>query len=314
MMLRRMPGALLRLVRVVKHVKPDLIYTSQQLIDIELARLARTICPAPHVIHLHYSVAPWMGRHALKRIRNTPKLLAVSEFVRQTALLQGVPPGAVYTLPNTLSGDSTATPSAEARAALRSEFGWGSEARVVIAVGRLDPGKGHLALVEAFARALGPAPSARLLICGESTFRHDYGLVLKARADELGLGNRVVFAGHRKDVATLLCGANVFCLPTELEPFGLVFLEAMRARLPVVACVSGGVPEIVLQVRTGLMPDPNDRNALTEHLVRLLVDPQYAETLGRAGYQRLLTDFDEARITKDWVHLLRGFRPGVLAR
>jgi glycosyltransferase involved in cell wall biosynthesis len=98
--------------------------------------------------------------------------------------------------------------------------------------------------------------------------------------------------------------ADVFCLPSEMEPYGLVYLEAMGAGLPVVAVYSGGTPELVEHGRTGLLAYPKDPVALACHLTRLLCDPVLARDFGRAGRQRVKSDFDSRAIAQRWVNLL----------
>jgi glycosyltransferase involved in cell wall biosynthesis len=86
---------------------------------------------------------------------------------------------------------------------------------------------------------------------------------------------------HRTDVPALLGSADVFCLPTELEPFGLVFLEAIVAGLPVVALNSGRAGEIVEHGVTGLLCAPGDVEQLARNLTNLIDDPTLAVPLAR---------------------------------
>jgi phosphatidylinositol alpha-1,6-mannosyltransferase len=99
-------------------------------------------------------------------------------------------------------------------------------------------------------------------------------------------------------------GADLFCLPAELEPFGLVFLEAMAKGLPVVACLSGAVPEIVLHSVTGLLSYPSDARALAENLIALLRDPGRRAELGKNGRQRVSDHFLPSRVVESWVSTL----------
>ncbi len=303
MMLRRLPAGVSRLIATAKRFEPDLLYTSQQGYDLELARLVQMIVPAPHLIHLHYSVGAWLGARAGGIIRRAPHLIAVSEFVRQSALLFGVPSERVHTLPNTVTTEHLE--GEIDRAGVRHEFGWHETDPLILSVGRLDPSKGHLPLIDAFARVKKTLPNARLVICGKSTQRDDYESVLRERVRELSLEADVVLAGQRTDVPRLMRAADVFSLPTEMEPFGLVFLEAMAAGVPVVASLSGAAPEIVLHDVTGLLSYPGDVQALTDHLVRLLSDPQLSREMGERGRDRLAQTFGRERITHAWLDLVR---------
>jgi len=173
-----------------------------------------------------------------------------------------------------------------------------------VAAGRLDPSKGHMLLLEAFAKVHRELPEARLLICGTTTTRNGYDVLIEQRALELGLGRCVIFAGKRSDLPSVFAGADVFCLPTENEPFGLVFVEAMVAGLPVAACRSGGVPEIVLDQETGLLSELGDASNLASNLLRLLRDRELAMEMGAAGRQRALTIFAPDILAAKWTELL----------
>ena len=299
LMLRCLPGSL-RFVGVkIRQLQPDALYTAQQQHDVRLADFFARLYHLPHIIHIHYPVGNAIGDDILRAIRHTPYVLAVSDFVREDAIEHGVAAEHIRTVWNP-------TPIPQARqalspAALRAQFHWAHETPLVIAAGRLDPLKGYLTLLEAFHTVQACLPAARLLICGASTTRDDYEESLHRRVTELGLGEAVTFAGFRNDLPSLLPGADVFCLPTEREAFGLVFLEAMAARLPVVACRSGGVPEIVVDGETGFLVAPRDSSALAKHLLMLLNDKALAHRMGEAGYARCTTLFAPEKIASQWM-------------
>jgi glycosyltransferase involved in cell wall biosynthesis len=244
-----------------------------------------------------------LGRSAYRTVLKHRHLLACSDFIRQDAIEAGVPPQHIDTIHN--PADVERFMIAEDRRAVRAEFGWGESTPVVVAAGRLDPSKGHMLLLEAFARVVHRMPGARLLICGQTSMRGGYDLALRERAANLGLSRAVVFAGVRSDLPKLFGAADVFCMPAENEPFGLVFLEAMVARLPAVACRSGGVPEIVVDRETGLLSELGDVEGLAGNLLSLLGDGELRRRMGEAGRERALTTFAPATIAAKWTSLLR---------
>jgi glycogen(starch) synthase len=89
--------------------------------------------------------------------------------------------------------------------------------------------------------------------------------------------------------------AEIFVMPSRVEPFGIVILEAWRAGRALISTSRGGPPEFVTDGQTGLLVDPFDTSALAAALDRLLSDPAYGESLGRAG-QRSVENFDWSRI------------------
>ena len=255
MMLRSLPSALRTVVKRVREIRPDLLYTSQQKYDVRLAHMISRLFRIPHVIHIHYIFGPWLGADVQRTIQQCPNLIAVSEFIRQNILLHEISPTAIRTIPNSISPDVFRQRGN--RTAMRAEFGWKPDAPVIIVAGRLDPIKGHLALIEAFAVVLSRIPEARLLICGRTLYRSNYPEFLRQRVADLDIQHAVVFAGHRYDLLDLMQGADVFSLTSEMEPFGLVFLEAMAVGLPIVAYYSGAVAEIVINGVTGLLSYPD---------------------------------------------------------
>ncbi len=113
---------------------------------------------------------------------------------------------------------------------------------------------------------------------------------LRALTEELHLGESVDFDGPipgDEAVRRAYFQAHLFCLPSLQEGFGIVFLEAMAAGLPIVAARAGAVPEVVPHGEVGLLVPPRDPEALAGALLRVLEDPLLARTLGEAGRHRV---------------------------
>ncbi len=175
---------------------------------------------------------------------------------------------------------------------------------MVISVGRLYRQKGQGDLIRALAAIRQDLPEARLLIVGE-----DYPLAnpggrsfeaeLRSLARELGLEDRVIFTGFRKDVAPLIAASDVLALPSTGEPFGLVYLEAMAMKRPVVALESGGAPEVVEHGKSGLLCPPGDPQSLANGLLTLLRDPALRARMGEYGRRQVETRFTPARMAAE---------------
>jgi glycosyltransferase involved in cell wall biosynthesis len=88
-----------------------------------------------------------------------------------------------------------------------------------------------------------------------------------------GLANRVIFAGFRKDLPSLLPGFDLLAHPAEREGLGVALLEAAAAGVPIVACAAGGVPDVVAHESTGLLVPVDDPAAFAAGLARLLRAP-----------------------------------------
>ena len=156
------------------------------------------------------------------------------------------------------------------RAAVRAELGAAPEATLVIQVSRMEEWKGHRLHLNALARLAG-APGGSdgrskwsCWIVGGAQRAHEarYLEALRAEAAALGIGSRVHFLGQRGDVARLLATADIHCQPnTGPEPFGITFIEALYAGLPVVTTAIGGALEIV-DGSCGILVEPDDPAAL----------------------------------------------------
>ena len=304
LMMKRFPFGLKYISEQAKHNKPDFIYSSQQDLDVMYGRLISKHLKIPHVIHLHYNVGPWLGLNTLEFIKDTRRLIAVSEFVRENAILNGIDPLHIRTVLNPIA-TTFVQQNSNYPISLRAEMGWPEDTPIIVAVGRLDIGKGHVDLLRAFANVIKVSPKARLLICGTSTM--NYETFLFKKTEELNLKPYVVFTGQRNDITRILNEFNIFCLPTQLEPCALVFLEAMMAKLPIVAYYSGGVPEQVINNETALLSYPEDISRLSQNLITLVTNPELARNLGEAGKRRAVNEFSPNIVSKRWLSVLESF-------
>ena len=228
------------------------------------------------------------GKHWIERwAARCPPDLAVcnSRFTsRSLAKLfpRATPPHRVIFYP--VSEPSTAT---EDRAAVRAALDTPGDACVLIQVGRMEPYKGAALHLDALAR-LASVPGWVGWIVGGVQRPHEAAFLadLQTRAARTGITGRLRFLGQREDVPALLAAADVFCQPNlRGEPFGIVFIEAMYAGLPVVSTALGGALEIV-DGSCGRLVPPTDPAALADVLGTLVADPDLRARLGRYGRAR----------------------------
>jgi glycogen(starch) synthase len=132
--------------------------------------------------------------------------------------------------------------------------------RYVLGLGRVVWKKGFDLLLDAFARVSNTHPDVGLVIAGEGPERAR----LQQRMAEMGLTERVSLPGrlNRGEVIAVMNGAETIVMPSRVEPFGMVALEAWRAGVPVVVSSHGGAPEFVANGVSGLVVDPFDVAAL----------------------------------------------------
>jgi glycosyltransferase involved in cell wall biosynthesis len=161
----------------------------------------------------------------------------------------------------------------------------------ILCVAHLYPRKNVAALLAAMTRLTSHA-ILRVVGTGPDLAR------LERLSRRLGLGERVEFLGH-VDFARLAGEyrrADVFCLPSRQEGFGIVFLEAMAAGLPIVAARASAVPEVVTDGESGILVGPDRPDDLAAALDRLLSDPGERRRLGEAGRRRV-TAYEVSRVS-----------------
>lgn len=196
-------------------------------------------------------------------------------FARELEEARGVAREKLFVLHNSITKGREV--SAEEIARLKRRLSLREGERVVLTIGRLSREKAQADLVRAFGLLARSSTqmNARLVVVGEGPER----VRLEALASELGLRERVVFAGQTRDVAPFYAVADVFALPSHSEGSPYVLLEALEAGLPVVATAVGGVPEIVTDEESALLVAPRDEEALARALARLLSDAALARAL-----------------------------------
>ena len=166
----------------------------------------------------------------------------------------------------------------------------GGNGKRVAFVGRLDPVKGALLLIEAMATVLKSHPDATLTLAGDGPARAG----AEARAKELGIETAVHFAGFmtQGQVADLLATSDMLALPSFAEGLPVVYMEALASRIPVVASRVAGVQELVEDGVTGFTIPPGDVAPLADRMIRLMDDPAAARKMGETGRKAVEAGFD----------------------
>jgi glycosyltransferase involved in cell wall biosynthesis len=182
------------------------------------------------------------------------------------------------------------------RDATRSEFTTPIEAVVVVHTGRMQEWKGHRLLITAASRIKSNSQWILWFVGGaQRELEHGYLASLRVTAAEVGIADRVRFLGQRSDVERLLAASDIHCQPNiSPEPFGIAFIEALYAGIPVVTTQIGGAIEIAND-SCGVMVPPGDSNALAAALERLIADGDGRRRLGSAGPARARYLCDPAR-------------------
>jgi glycosyltransferase involved in cell wall biosynthesis len=236
----------------------------------------------PLVFWLHDAID---GRHWLQRwaAQTEPDLAVCNSRFTEELLPLMYPSAPTEVLYCPVSSSENHFSEAE-RAALRAALDTGTNATVIIQIGRMEPLKGHAIHLEALS-LLKDLPDwvAWQVGGGQRAAETKYLADLKRLSERLGIAPRVRFLGQRSDVARLLSAADIYCQPnTGPEAFGITFVEALNARVPVITTAIGGAPEIV-DDSCGMLVPPNDPAALAKSLETLIRNPVLRNQLGAGG-------------------------------
>jgi glycosyltransferase involved in cell wall biosynthesis len=188
------------------------------------------------------------------------------------------------------------------RETVRAELATPPDAVVIAQVSRMEAWKGHELHLDALA-CIRDVPGWVCWMIGgaQRSAEQSYLDALKERAQRLGLGERVRFLGQRSDVPALLHAADIFCQPNrDPEPFGIVFIEALAAGLPVVTTAMGAAHEII-DPSCGVAVAPGDADGLSHALRTLILDREARMRLGANG-PRQAARLCDLRTQLGWLH------------
>lgn len=263
--------------------------------------------PAPYVCSVKGVIAEEL-RHergvvrsllwALSRLerhnaRRAPLVLTTSAYCRrQIGAHYGVPPARVRLVPEGIDLPRW-------QRLLVAPGGPAREPQTILCVARQYPRKHVADLLHAFAPLAPRFPGARLVLIGDGP-EHPR---LQALATRLSLGGVALLLGplpSDDEVATWYRRAGIFCLPSVQEGFGIVFLEAMAAGLPIVATSAAAIPEVVPHGQVGALVPPGDIRALTAALAELLDRPALRAAYGAFGQQHVL-QYDWASVAEQFL-------------
>ncbi|MBI4518856.1 MAG: glycosyltransferase family 4 protein [Deltaproteobacteria bacterium] len=272
-----------------------------------------------HTAHAH-ALSPWLPRQrrafVVTRHMETPPrsallfnhavdgVIAICEAVRGALLGVGVAASKVRVI---YLGIDLAPPAAGAAARQAQRRAWGVSADeiVVLTAAVLERRKGHRFLIEAISRLPPlPGPPARFVFCGSGSQQP----ALAAQVRAAGLADRVLLAGFAGNMPEVLAAADLFVLPSLAEGLPVVLMEAMAAKLPVIATAVSGTPEIVADGVNGRLVPPADPAALARVLTELLADPGRRLAIGQRGRARVEQHFSSERMAREFLAYYEGLR------
>lgn len=287
----RLP-ALWALFALLRQWRPHVVHSHLYPAHLHAA-LAGELAGVPALVTTAHTLVTRPGDAWLAGLTRT-RIIAVSQAAKAVLADAGVPPGRIRVIYNGIEPHFFADESATARR-LRCELGIADDALVIGIIARLSPEKGHEHFLRMASEVARRYPDTRFLIVGGGPLEEG----LRSMAAALGLADRVVFTGARRDVTALNHVLDIFALPSREEALPLAVLEAMAARRPVVASAVGGVPEVVTDGETGFLFPAADHGQFVERLLKLVDRPQLRADFGDRGQQRVRRRFGVARMVQE---------------
>lgn len=210
----------------------------------------------------------------------------------------GAPADKIDVIPNGVKAWQFARRDSKDLSAFRARYAAPDES-IVLYVGRVVAEKGLQVLVEAVPLVLAEHPNAKFIVAGTGFLLP----TLQKRAAELGVASKIYFTGFipDEDRDGLYRVASCAVFPSLYEPFGIVALEAMAAKVPVVVSLAGGLQEVVRHSETGITVYPDNPVSLAWGINHTLARPDWARQRAENAYQVVLSEFNWQKIARETV-------------
>jgi L-malate glycosyltransferase len=277
----RRPRELIRVARRILAFRPDVIHTHMSSAHSygAAARLFSTL-PVVATAHVWHFQFHWPLNHIV--IATSPE---TASYNRRYNL---VPARKLRIIPNFIDTDCVKPPDGIDRQIARAQLGLSHDAFIVGSIAHLSHYKRPTDLVLAFSKLAGIRPEARLVLIGAEL---DAAQETRQLIAQLGLADRVLLAGVRGDVPSILAAMDVFALASSRETAPLAILEAMASTLPVVATRVGLVSELVREGQSGHLVEVGDTAEMAQRLIALAAAPELRAAFGLAGRARVTREY-----------------------
>jgi len=309
-------GRTTRIIRELCHTHQVEVIHANGTISAWYALGAGRAAGVPVVLHLHDILQPRAKERAMVRslISRGVRVAAVSDAARASLLALGVDETKVIRIHNGLDpGQWRPRPGRDQsivvkeQGEIRREASTPADAVVFLTLGQQAPWKGIHVFLAAARRVVKRHRNAHFWVVG-SPYRG--GVAYQARlarlAAEFPADDRVTFLGRRQDINAVLAEADILVQPSiRPDPLPNAVMEAMACGLPVIGSGLGGIPEMVIDGKTGLLVPPDDPGALAEAMEQIIADPKRLESMGRAGRKRVVEEFSFPSFMDSFIKLYR---------
>ena len=286
--------AAVRLARIIRARRVEVLHSHLFYASLFASPIGR-LCRVPFIVETPHISERWRqglkGHYVVDRTvgRCVDRYVAVSEANGRYLTEEKRLPAQKVVVIHNGSDLGRFDPRRAAPPGLRKSLGFAENDPIIVAVGRLEPQKGHAVLLDALAVVRRTLPAVRLVCVGEGGLR----AALEAQVVALGLSDAVRFVGQQTNIPDWFALGDVTVLPSLYEGLPLVAIESLACGRPMVATAVDGTPEVVVNEETGLTVPPNEPAPLAAALTRLLGDPALRARFARAGRERVVAGFSD---------------------
>jgi len=307
-----------RLYRYFRKVRFDVVHTHTPVAAL-IARVAAFFAGVPlvvytaHGFYFHDNMPQWKRRLFvwLEWVggRFTHLLFTQSEEDAETAVVEKISPAEkVVAIGNGVDAACFNPQQVVSASEIKASLGIPPDAQVVGMIGRLVREKGVGEFLAAASKLAEERPDSYFLLVGERLLSdHNDPIEDVLQQAKRCLGERLVLAGYRTDTPEMLAAMDVFCLPSYREGMPRTIIEAMMMAKPVVATSIRGSREEVIEAETGILVPVKSADQLADAFRKILENRGWARELGEAGRRRALSLYDEKRVVRLQLQLIREY-------
>ncbi len=269
---------MLRVRQLLRQQKPDLVHLHSRRGADTLGLLAARWTHTPAVIsrRVDNPESPWLVR---LKYGQSGAVIAISEAIRAILLKSGVPAERVHCVHSAVIAERFRNPRPKEE--FIEEFGLCENDFTIAVVAQLIERKNHLHLLRALAAVRDELAPGKVIFFGQGPLEEKLGVAVK----NLGLTDRVLFAGFRDDLPNYLAHIDLLVHPAAMEGLGVSLIEAAAAGVPIVANPAGGIPEIVRDGENGLLVNCADPTILGQAILGLQQNDTLRKAFGLRGRQ-----------------------------
>jgi glycosyltransferase involved in cell wall biosynthesis len=230
-------------------------------------------------------------------LKKFDQIITISEGMKQEILNTGIDETRLHIIDNGINIERFK--KKYDRKKICAQFSIPINSKVIGTISRLTPEKGHYIFIEAAEKIIKAYPLTLFVIAGDGILENE----LKQKAEELKISDRLIFTGLVDNIPELLSLFDIFVLPSLTEGFPMALLEAMAAKIPVIASKVGAIPKLIIHNKSGLLVEPQNISSLEKAIVALLNNKDKANRFARNGYKIILKNYSSKIMTRKYMDI-----------